>query len=166
MALLTYKKDIDMVMIDHVIGNQMIDVVHTAGTADLCQDENDDYGEQVYETACQLAATTLGPDSIVEHQAMSAPMEMATLYKTFRVHGGPLWTMLPTTISVEIFNLPFRFEQEPTGEPLCLDTEWKARCREQTENGIPVMSPSDCLNTVHDHGLGNRRGRRPGHIRI
>ena len=83
-----------------------------------------------------------------------------------QVHGGPLWTMLPTTMTVEIYNMPFRFEQDPTGEPLCLDTEWKARRREQTANRIPVMSPSVCLITVHEHGLGNRRGRRPGHIRI
>ena len=29
MALLTYKKNIHMVMIDHAIGNQMIDVIHS-----------------------------------------------------------------------------------------------------------------------------------------
>ena len=97
MALLTYKKDIYMIMIDHAIGNQMIDVVQTASTVDMCQEENTDYGEQVYETACRLAATTLvlvGPDSIIAHQAMSAPMDMATLYETFRMHGGPFWSML------------------------------------------------------------------------
>ena len=46
----------------------------------MCQDEKNDYGERVYKTTCQLAATTLvllGPDSIVDHQAMSAPMDMA-----------------------------------------------------------------------------------------
>ena len=47
MALLTYKKNIHMVMIDHAIGNQMIDVVQTASTVDMCQEENNDYGEQV-----------------------------------------------------------------------------------------------------------------------
>ena len=72
MALLTYNKDIHMIMIDHAIGNQMIDVVLTASTADndMCQEENNDYGEQVYETACRLAATTLvlvGPDSIIAY---------------------------------------------------------------------------------------------------
>ena len=97
MALLTYKKDIHMIMINHVIGNQMIDVVSTASTVDMYQEENNDYGDQVYETACRLAATTLvlvGPDSIIAHQAMSAPMDIATLYKTVRMHGGPLWSML------------------------------------------------------------------------
>ena len=66
-----------MVMIDHAIGNQMIDVIQTAVTVDMCQDEKNDYGDKVYETTCQLAATKLvllGPDSIVDHQAMSAPM--------------------------------------------------------------------------------------------
>ena len=98
MAMLTYKKDIHMVMIDHAIGNQMIDIIQTAVTVDMCQDEKNDYGDKVYETTCQLAATTLvflGPYSIV----MSAPMDRATLYETFRVHGGPLSMMLPTTIS-------------------------------------------------------------------
>ena len=130
----------------------MIDVVLTASTLDICQEENNDYGEQVYETACRLAATTLvlvGPDSIIAYQAMSAPMDMATLYETFRMHGGHLRSMLPTTISVEIFNLLFRFER-----------------REQTENGIPVMSPSACLNTTPEHGPGNGRGRRTGRIRM
>ena len=82
------------------------------------------------------------------------------------MYGGPLWTMLPTTMTIEIYNIPFQFEQDPTGEPLCLATEWKARHSEQTENGIPVMSPSVCLNTVHEHGPGNRRSRRPGSIRM
>ena len=45
MELLTYKKDIH-------IGNQMIDVIQTAVTLDICQDEKNDYGEQEYETAC------------------------------------------------------------------------------------------------------------------
>jgi hypothetical protein len=77
-----------------------------------------------------------------------------------------LWSMLPITISVETFNLPFRFEKDPTGKPLCLDTECKARRMEQTENRIQAMSPAVCLNTVHEHGQGNRRGRRPGRIRM
>ena len=86
-----------MIMLDHEIGNQMIDVVQTASTVDMFQEENNDYREQVYKTAYRLAAMTLvlmGPDSIVAHQAMSAPMDMATLYETFRMHGGPFWSML------------------------------------------------------------------------
>ena len=50
-----------------------------------------------------MVATTLvlvGPDSIIVHQ-------------TFRMHGGPLWSMLPSTISVEIFNLPFWSKEDP-----------------------------------------------------
>ena len=133
MALLTYQKDIHMIMIDHAIGDQMIKVISAAGTMDMRQEENKDYGEKVYETACRLAATTLvlvRPDSIIAHQ-----VDMATLYETFRMHGGPLWSMLPTTISVEIFNSPFRFKEDPSGEPLCLDMEWKARRREHHEEG-------------------------------
>ena len=106
MALLTYKKDIHMVMIDHAIGNQMIDVVQTASTVDMCQEENNDYWEQVHETACWLAATTLvlvGPDNIVAYQAMSAPTDVATLYETFRMHGGPLCSILRTTVSVRTY---------------------------------------------------------------
>ena len=149
-----------MVMIDNTIGDQMINVVSAAGTMSMHQDEDNDYGNKVYKKACRLATTTLvlvGPDSIIAHQAMSAPMDMATLYETFRMHGGPLWSVLPYTISVEIFNLSFRFKEDPSGKPLCLETEWKARHREQTENGIPVMSSSACLNTTHEHGPGNGR---------
>ena len=101
---------------DHAIGNQMINMVSAAGTMDRCQDENNDYGDKVFETACRLVATTLvlvGPDSIIAHQAMSAPMDMMTLYKTLRRYGGPLWSMLPSTISVEIFNLPFWSKEDP-----------------------------------------------------
>ena len=31
MALLTYKKEIHMIMIDHAIGKQMLDVIQTCG---------------------------------------------------------------------------------------------------------------------------------------
>ena len=37
MALLTYKKDIHMIMIDHAIANQMIDVIQTASTVNIAR---------------------------------------------------------------------------------------------------------------------------------
>ena len=72
--------------------------------------------------------------------------DMATLYETFRVHGWPLWSMLPATISIEIFNLPFRFDQDPKGNPSAWP--WSGR-------------PPVCMNTMHKQGPENIRGRRP-----
>ena len=56
MVLLIYKKEINMVMIDHVLGNQIIDTIQAAGTVDMIDKEND-YGDRVYEMVHQLAST-------------------------------------------------------------------------------------------------------------
>ena len=66
---------------------------------------------RVYETVRQLASKALvllGLCNVVEYQAMSVPKEIADLYKTFRVHGGPLWMMLHTTITERIYEVSFR----------------------------------------------------------
>ena len=111
MVLLIYKKEINMVMIDHVLGNQIIDTIQAAGTVDMIDKEND-YGDRVYETVRQLASKALvllGPCNILEQQVMKVPKEMADLYETFRVHGGRLWTKLPTTITERIYEVSFPF---------------------------------------------------------
>ena len=84
MALLIYRKEINMVMIDHVLGHQMIDMIQAAGTVDMI-DEESNYGDRVYETVHQFPNTAwvlLGPHNMVHHQVMSVPKEMADLYNS------------------------------------------------------------------------------------
>ena len=40
MALLIYRNEINMVMIDHVLGHQMIDTIQAAGMVDIIYEEN------------------------------------------------------------------------------------------------------------------------------
>ena len=56
MALLIYRNEINMVMIDHVLGHQMIDTIQAAGTVHVIDEEND-YGDRLYEMVHQLAST-------------------------------------------------------------------------------------------------------------
>ena len=147
-----YKKEINMVMIDHMLGNQIIDTIQTAGTVDMIEQEND-YSDRVYEMVRQMASKALvllGPCNIVEHQAMSVPKEMPDLYETFKVHWGPLWTMLPTTITERIHEVSFRFEQDQPKESLRLNTE-------QVADGTLAIEPTDCPNTIHISSPRNRR---------
>ena len=152
MVLLIYKKEINMVMIDHVLGNQIIDTIQAAGTVDMIDKEND-YGDRVYETVHQLgskALVLLGLCNIVEHQAMRVPKGMADLFETFRVHGGHLWTMLPTMTTERIYKVSFRFEQDQPKESLRLNTE-------QVADGTLAIEPTDCPNTIHISSPRNRR---------
>ena len=56
MAFLIYRKEIDMVMIDQVLGHQMIDTIQAAGMVDIIYEENN-YGDRLYGMVHQLAST-------------------------------------------------------------------------------------------------------------
>ena len=72
MTMIIYREEINMTIISHALGAQMIDTSIAAGVVDMLDDENR-YGDRVYETFQDMASTTwalLEPHHMVEHQAM------------------------------------------------------------------------------------------------
>ena len=97
---------------------------------------------------------------------MGVLREMADFYETLRVHRGPMWTMLPTTMTEGIYGMSFRFEQDPNKKSPCLDTEQRARGSHQEGDGVLAIKLKDCPDTEHDHSPRNRRSRRPRRRRM
>ena len=161
MTMLIYREEINMVIVSHVQGEKMINTTLAAGLVDMLDEENR-YGDRVHEMAQEMSSTTwvlLERHHIVEHRAMNVPREMADLYETFREQGGPSWTTLLTTMSDRIHDVSFRFEQDPTREPLCSDAVLETRRREQEADGMPTNDTVDCLNTTQNSNPKNRRDR-------
>ena len=62
-------------------------------------------------------------------------------------------------MSDRIHDVSFRFEQDPTREPLCSDAVLETRRREQEADGMPTNDTTDSLNTTQNSNPRNRRDR-------
>ena len=147
MTMIIYREEINMTIVSHVLGAQMIDTSIAAGVVNMLDDENG-YGDRIYETVQDMASTTwalLEPHHMVEHQATKVLREMADPYETFREQGGPSCTTLPTTMSDRINDVSFRFVRDPTKKWSALalsrrQTSWRPRpdLTASTPHRIPI----------------------------
>ena len=93
MALLDYKEDSTVTVLDHALGRQMIDVGQATNTRD-----------RVCKIVQQLRSATMAtsiPHNNEKHQPMGVHAEMSEFYEIFRVISkGTLETILSTTMPV------------------------------------------------------------------
>ena len=168
MTLLVYKEGLTMIMLDHVLGRRMIDMCHAADTADRMDntiEKGYGFGDRVNEIVHHLDSTAvvlLGPQNMVEHQARGVPTEMVEFYEIFQVNdGGPLLTLLPTTMPIGILDMAFRFEQDLDEGTLRQNTGHMIKDSGQTAVGEPPVRSVGYPDTAHDYRSITRRSRRP-----
>jgi hypothetical protein len=137
LALLTYRKEVAMVVLDHKLGRWIIDVCLAVDAATEKGDtinEGHGVGELTYEMAIHLESATialLGPHVMAEQQAAGGPTEMAELYEDFYDKDGG--SLLPTTMLAGIHDVAFRFDNDPAETSLQQNMGYETESAELTE---------------------------------